>query len=133
MRSTSALVALLSSAALFSASGATPVGSQLTKRYHDVRLQHDNPPEDLLCPPLKFPVPIPVNGVSLSTAHWKDGNNCRRTVNVTIGSTTYPALALGECATCDTNGLGINDPFWNKVVGDETDIFSITGDWIFTD
>ncbi|KAJ3551735.1 hypothetical protein NM688_g4535 [Phlebia brevispora] len=133
MRTTSALFAFLSSAAFFSASGATPLGSPLTKRYDNVRLQYDDPPDNLLCPPLPFREPIPVNAVSLSTSHWASGNNCRRTVNVTVGATTYSALAYAECATCDVNGLGILDPFWNKIVGDETDIYSITGDWIFTD
>ncbi|KAF7799962.1 hypothetical protein EIP86_011205 [Pleurotus ostreatoroseus] len=134
MRTVSALFTVaLTSAALFAASGASPLGSLLTKRYSDVLLQHDNPPEDLQCPPLKFNEPIPVNGVSLSTAHWNNGDNCRRTVNVTVFGTTYTALALGECATCETDGLGINDPFWNKIVGDETDIFAVSGDWVFTD
>ena len=87
MRTVSALFTVaLTSAALFAASGASPLVSLLTKRYSDVLLQHDNPSEDLQCPPLKFNVPIPVNvrsswinllniliivprqGVSLSTA-----------------------------------------------------------------
>ncbi|KAJ3534219.1 hypothetical protein NM688_g7168 [Phlebia brevispora] len=133
MPRTSALFALLSSAALFSAAGATPVSSQLAKRYQGVRLQRDNPPEDSLCPPLPFPEPIPVNGVSLSTAHWKDGDNCRRTLNVSVGIRTYSALALGECTSCETNGLGLNDAFWYNLVGNDTEIAYITGNWIFTD
>lgn len=61
MRSTSTLFAVLTSAALFAASGASPLGSLFAKRYTDVMLQHDDPSEDLQCPPLKFNEPIPVN------------------------------------------------------------------------